>query len=451
MKRFTEPAGGERLKADAVDKNFSDLHAPLRESGAVIDAARCLYCYEAPCVTACPTGIDIPKFIHQIRTGHVEGAARTILSENIMGGTCARACPTEVLCEEVCVVNRSEGKPVNIGALQRFAVDSLIEKHGAHPFDRAPASGKRVAVVGAGPAGLSFAHRAAMLGHDVTVFDRREKAGGLNEYGIAAYKMTDDFAQREVAFLLDIGGINVVQGQELGRDFEIEGLRREFDAVFIGVGLARSNAPGVPGENLAGVSDALSFIEQVRQHKDKSSIPVGRDVVIIGGGNTAIDAGAQAKALGARNVTLVYRRGRDDMGATPFEQEFAAANGVSLIFRAAPKAFLGVGRVESARFAETVERGGALEETGREFEIAADLVLVAVGQKLDNSPFASLRLERERIWVDDQYQTSLPGVYAGGDCIRRGEDLTVRAVEDGKRAAIFADAHLRAGAEGKTR
>lgn len=450
MKRFIEPAGGEGLTDEDVARNFSDLHPPLGEAQAAIDAARCLYCYEAPCVTACPTGINIPKFIHQIRTGNDEGAATTILSENIMGGTCARACPTEVLCEEVCVVNRTKGGPVKIGALQRFAVDRLIEKRGAHPFDRAPASGRRLAVIGAGPAGLSFAHRAAMLGHDVTVFDAREKPGGLNEYGIAAYKMTDDFAQREVAFLLEIGGIDVKCGQALGRDFTIEKLQREFDAVFIGAGLAKSNALGAPGENLAGVADAIDFIEALRQSAGKPSKLVGAEIIVVGGGNTAVDAAMQAKGLGARNVTLVYRRGRDAMGATAWEQELAAANGVVLRFWAAPKAFVGDGRVERAVFAETALRGGALIETGKTFEIAADMVLTAVGQRLDEAAFAGLRLERGRIWVDDEFRTSIAGVYAGGDCIRRGEDLTVRAVEDGKRAAMVADAHMRAS-EGKTR
>lgn len=448
MKRFNQPTNDGALSKEAIAENFSDLHPPLDAAQAVVEAARCLYCYDAPCLNACPTSIDIPKFIHQIRTGNIAGSAKTILSENIMGGTCARACPTETLCEEVCVVNRTEGGPVKIGALQRFAVDRQISGAGAHPFARGRASGKRLAVIGAGPAGLSFAHRASMLGHHVTVFEARAKPGGLNEYGLAAYKMADDFAQREVVFLLEIGGIEMEYGKALGRELTLAGLRAEFDAVFLGAGLAKTNALGVPGEGFEGVRDALDFIEEIRQAKDKSSVRVGDDVVVIGGGNTAIDAAVQAKCLGARNVTLVYRRGRETMGATEWEQELATANGVVMKFWASPAGFSGDGAVKRASFAETTLRDSALVPTGRTFDIVADLALKAIGQKFAEAAFSGLRLERGRIWVDDQYRASIEGVYAGGDCIRRGEDLTVRAVEDGKRAAIFADAHLRAGARG---
>lgn len=448
MKRLNQPAPGCALSPEAVDENFSDLHPPLAAAQACVEAARCLYCFDAPCITACPTGIDIPKFIHQIRTGNVEGSAKTILSENIMGGTCARACPTETLCEEVCVVNRTEGGPVKIGALQRFAVDRRIAARGAHPFQRRPDGGRRLAVVGAGPAGLSFAHRASTLGHQVVVFEARPKPGGLNEYGLAAYKMTDDFAQREIAFLLEVGGIEIEHGQALGRELTLDGLRAAFDSVFIGAGLGASNMLGVSGETLPGVRDALDFIWDVRQAKDKSFVSVGNDVVVIGGGNTAIDAAMQARCLGARHVTLVYRRGQEAMSATAWEQELAATNGVVMKFWASPSSFAGSGRVERACFEETRIENGALVSAGRRFDLAADMVLKAIGQKFSLTAPAGLRLERGRIWVDDQYRTSIAGVYAGGDCIHRGEDLTVRAVEDGKQAAIFADVHLRAGAKG---
>jgi len=448
VKHFNQPADERALSREAIAGNFSDLHPPLDAAQAGVEAARCLFCYDAPCVNACPTGIDIPKFIHQIRTDNIAGSATTILSENILGGTCARACPTETLCEAVCVVNRTEGGPVKIGGLQRFAVDKLVLGAGAHPFARARESGKRLAVIGAGPAGLSFAHRAAMLGHQVAVFEAKAKPGGLNEYGLAAYKMADDFAQREVAFLLEIGGIEIEYGKALGRDLTLAGLRAEFDAVFIGAGLAGTNALGVPGEGLVGVRDALDFIEEIRQARDKSSIRVSGDVLVIGGGNTAIDAAVQARCLGARNVTLVYRRGRETMGATQWEQDLATANGVVMKFWAAPAGFSGAAALARARFDEMRLKDGALVPSGRSFEIAADMALKAIGQRLNDSALAGLRLERGRIWVDDHYRASIEGVYAGGDCIRRGEDLTVRAVEDGKRAAIFADAHLRAGAKG---
>ena len=281
MRHFKVNSDGSGLAASDVAENFSDLHPPLSPAQAAVEAARCLYCYDAPCINACPTSIDIPKFIHQIRSDNLDGSAKTILSANIMGGTCARACPTEVLCEEACVVNHTEGAPVKIGELQRRAVDHLLAKKGPHPFARAPETGKRIAVVGAGPAGLSFAHRAAMLGHDVVVYDAKEKAGGLNEYGLAAYKMADDFAQAEVEFLLGVGGIEINHGQTLGKNLLLDALRKEYDAVFIGAGLTTTRQLSAPGEALDGVRDALDFIEDVRCASDKSKLKIDDNVVVI--------------------------------------------------------------------------------------------------------------------------------------------------------------------------
>jgi glutamate synthase (NADPH/NADH) small chain len=448
VRHFKINTDSKGLTPQEVAENFADLHPRLDPAQAVVDAGRCVFCYDAPCMNACPTHIDIPKFIHQIRSGNIEGSAKTILSQNIMGGTCARACPTEVLCEEVCVVHHTEGAPVKIGELQRYAVDHLIEKGGAHPFERELTTGKKLAVIGAGPAGLSFAHRAAMLGHDVVVYDSKPKAGGLNEYGLAAYKMADDFAQREVGFLLGIGGIRLEYGKTLGADLSLDKLRSEFDAVFIGAGLTQSHRLGVDGEDLNGVRDALDFIEEIRQAKDKATVLVGDDVIVIGGGNTAIDAAVQAKCLGARNVTLVYRRGPDAMSATGWEQDLASSNGVVMRYWATPYAFSGGERVETTVFAETKIVNGKLQPTDKRFELKADLVLKAIGQKIDKATCGDLRVENGKIWADAQYRTSIPGVYAGGDCIARGEDLTVQAVEDGKQAAIAADAFLRAAKKG---
>ncbi|MEX0643914.1 MAG: FAD-dependent oxidoreductase, partial [Parvularculaceae bacterium] len=248
--------GGARLSPADIVENFGDLHPPMSAAQAIADAARCLYCYDAPCINACPTQINIPTFIHQIRSGNLDGSARTILSANIMGGTCARACPTEVLCEQACVVNHTEGEPIKIGLLQRHAVDHLMAKRGPHPFARARESGLHFAVIGSGPAGLSFAHRASTLGHQVTVFERDQKPGGLNEYGLAAYKMVDDFAQREVEFLLQIGGIEIKAGKSLGKDFSLDELRKKYDAVFIGAGLTRPTRLDAPGVTLSGVRNA---------------------------------------------------------------------------------------------------------------------------------------------------------------------------------------------------
>ncbi len=448
MKHFKITTENSRLSARDIADNFDDIHPPLDGAQAIVEAGRCLYCYDAPCMNACPTRIDIPKFIHQIRSGNLDGSAQTILSANIMGGACARACPTEVLCEEVCVVHHTEGAPVKIGELQRHAVDHLMAKGGAHPFVRAPLSGCKLAVVGAGPAGLSFAHRAAMLGHDVVVYEAKPKPGGLNEYGLAGYKMANDFAQAEVEFLLSIGGVTIEHGKVLGDNLSLDDLRAAYGAVFIGAGLTKARGLGVDGENLAGVGDALEFIEAVRVAKDKSSVPVGDNVIVIGGGNTAIDAAVQAKCLGARNVTLAYRRGPDAMTATQWERDLAAANGVIIRYWAAPKAFSGAASVERAAFSTMRMDDGKLTPSDDGFELSADMVLKAIGQTLNSAIFGALKLEGGKIVVDAHYQTSLPGVYAGGDCIKSGEDLTVQAVEDGKQAAIAADITLRAKQKG---
>ena len=431
-----------RLSVEDYDRNFADVHPPLDRKSALIDASRCYFCHDAPCIEACPTGIDIPSFIRKISTDNVRGAAVDILKENIMGGACARVCPTEVLCEQACVVNHTEGAPVRIGALQRHAVDHLMAEGGAHPFQRAPDTGRHLAVVGAGPAGLSFAHKSAMLGHQVTVFEARPKPGGLNEYGLAAYKMVEDFAQREVAFLLGIGGIAIDYGRPLGPDLTLADLRRDHDGVFVGIGLGRTVALGLDGEGLAGVRDALHFIDELRQAPDKSAMPVGSEVVVIGGGNTAIDAAVQSKCLGAETVTLVYRRGADQMSATRWEQDLARTSGVTVRLWSTPIAFEGRDRVTGVRFARTRMVDGRLDVTDRTFTLPADMVLKAVGQKLDGDALGGLKIDGGKIRVDDAYRTSLPGVWAGGDCIRSGEDLTVQAVEDGKRAALAAHAEL---------
>jgi glutamate synthase (NADPH/NADH) small chain len=420
---------------DDINAGFADLHKPYNKSQALLEASRCTYCYDAPCIKACPTGIDIPTFIHQIRTQNVKGAAKTILSENIMGGTCARACPTEVLCERACVRHHDQGKPVEIGLLQRYAVDHLLESTDEHPFVRAAETGKNIAVVGAGPAGLSCAHRAALLGHKVTIFEAKTKPGGLNEYGLAAYKMVDDFAQKEVDFLLGIGGIEINYEQYLGKNLSLDTLRSEYDAVFLSIGLGLCNQLGLEGENLSGVYDALDFIEQLRQTADKSTMPVGQNVVVIGGGNTAIDAAIQAKRLGAKKVTLAYRRSEENMTATDWEIELARKNGVDVRLWLSPVELSGEAHISTITFEQTAIEAGRLVGTGVREQISTDMVLKAVGQKLDASVLSGMLIEHGKIKINDKYQTSIPGVYAGGDCIDTGEDLTVQSVEDGKRAA----------------
>ena len=437
-----------RLGEEQIAANFADMHPPLTPSEAVIDADRCYFCYAAPCTTACPTGIDIPGFIQKIRSGNLKGSAHTILSENIMGGMCARVCPTEVLCEQACVRNTHEDRPVRIGLLQRYATDPVFDE--AIPlFERAPATGRTVAVVGGGPAGLSCAHRLAMLGHSATVFEPKEKLGGLNEYGIAAYKTPDDFAAREVAYILSIGGIDVRTGAALGKDFSLGELRAQYDAVFLGTGLAGVNDLGLDKEQVEGVVNAVDYIATLRQVENKASLPVGRRVVVIGGGMTAIDIAVQSKALGAEEVTIAYRRGQESMNASRYEQEFAQVRGVMVRYWSSPRRLLTQdGRVRAVEFESTrIANGGRLEGTGQTFELAADVVFKAIGQKVLWERLAEtaeiVDVREDRIVVDEEGRTSLPGVWAGGDCVYGGADLTVSAVQDGKLAALSIDRFLR--------
>jgi glutamate synthase (NADPH/NADH) small chain len=435
-----------RLPEDAYAENFSDLHPLLDQHEAQVEADRCYFCYDAPCMQACPTGIDIPQFIRQISTGNPTGAAKTIFAQNILGGMCARVCPTETLCEQVCVREVAEGKPVKIGQLQRYSTDHYMSEFSSTPFTRAAATGKKVAVVGAGPAGLSCAHRLAVHGHDVTLFDAREKAGGLNEYGIASYKSVDDFAAKEVDFILSIGGIEVRTGMRLGTNLDLASLRAEYDAVFLGIGLGGVNALGIEGEDKSGAIDAVDYIADLRQAKDLSKLPVGRRIVVIGGGMTAVDIAVQTKLLGAEDVTIAYRRGQDRMNASEYEQQLAQTSGVRIMTWAQPKGLVGEnGAITAIELERTQEQDGALTGTGEVITLPADMVFKAVGQTLVQADLGdALTLERGRIVVDADRKTSLADVWAGGDCVLGGEDLTVAAVEDGKIAAESIHAALTA-------
>ena len=429
-----------RLSQEQLSENFSDAHPPLNSGNAIVEANRCYFCYDAPCIDACPTAIDIPNFIRKISTGNLKGSARDIFSQNIMGGMCARVCPTETLCEGACVRETQDHQPVRIGELQRYATDSYLETSETF-FERAESSGKKIAVVGGGPAGLSCAHRLAVLGHQVVVFEAREKLSGLNEYGIAAYKTVNDFAQREVDFILKIGGIEIRTNQRLGQDVKLEDLRQEFDAVFLSVGLGDVNSLGLESEEIAGVYDAVNTISELRQSGNLVELSVGRRVIVIGGGSTAIDIAVQSKKLGAEDVTLAYRRGPEQMSATWKEQEFAQTNGVRVKNWLAPKSLQSEnGHVSGIEFECTsLNPQGKLSATGELRNMEADVVFKAIGQKLVNSLDSASEMpetEGGKIAVNAEYETSLAGVWAGGDCIRSGDDLTVQAVEDGKQAAI---------------
>ncbi|NOX39002.1 MAG: NAD(P)-dependent oxidoreductase [Alphaproteobacteria bacterium] len=426
---FTPGIAPARLPAGEIAANFVDLHAPLDDHEALVAADRCYFCYDAPCATACPTTIDIPLFIRQVATGTPEAAARTIFAQNILGGMCARVCPTETLCEEVCVRETAEGKPVIIGQLQRYATDRLMAA-GDHPFERAAETGKKVAVIGAGPAGLACAHRLAMRGHGVTIYDVGKKGGGLNEYGIAAYKTTGGFAQAELNWLLGIGGIKVEHERRLGAELTLADLDGIYDAVFLGIGLAGVNGLTIEGAARDDVRDAVGWISDLRQSTDKSDIGVGRNVVVIGGGMTAVDAAVQSRLLGAETVTMAYRRDKAAMAASGFEQDLATSKGVRIIYNAAPKMI----RENAVVFVRTQTTNGGLVETEETFELEADQVLCAIGQTLCGQPEA-LTVERGKIVVNEVGRTSINGVWAGGDCASGGDDLTVTAVAEGRDAA----------------
>ncbi|HYC24754.1 MAG TPA: NAD(P)-dependent oxidoreductase [Roseiarcus sp.] len=433
------------LAPEVLAANFADIHPPLNPHEAQVEADRCYFCYDAPCQKACPTSIDIPLFIREIAAGNPLGAAKTILEANIMGGMCARVCPTETLCQEACVREAAEGKPVQIGLLQRFATDALMAT-GKNPFTRGAPTGRRIAVVGAGPAGLACAHALAERGHSVTIFEARAKSAGLNEYGIAAYKTPDDFAQKEASFILSIGGIEVKHGAALGRDILLAEIRRDYDAVFLAIGLAGVNELDLVGEDgLANVIDAVEYIAELRQASDLGKLPVGRRVVVVGGGMTAIDIAAQIKRLGAELVTIVYRRGQEQMKASRYEQELAQTGGVLIRTWAQPVELEGRDAVSGITFEKTREEGGKLVGAGETFRLDADMVFYAIGQTLTPAAYGgsdALKSKNGRILVDDQRRTSLKGVWAGGDCVFGGQDLTVAAVEDGKQAARSIDAAL---------
>jgi dihydropyrimidine dehydrogenase (NAD+) subunit PreT len=431
-----------RLPKQDYIANFADLHAPLTDHEALVEADRCFFCHDAPCQTACPTSIDIPLFIREISAGHPKSAAKTIFDQNILGGMCARVCPTETLCEQVCVRETSEGKPVKIGMLQRYATDAALADK-KHPYTRAKASGRTVAVVGAGPAGLACAHRLALHGHEVTIYEAQAKSGGLNEFGIAAYKTVDDFAQREVDFVLSIGGITVKHGVMLGRQINLPDLQDQHDAVFLGIGLAGVNALKADGEDASGVEDAVAYIHDIRQAKDLSKLPVGRKVIVIGGGMTAIDVAVQSKLLGAEDVTVLYRRGAAQMKASRFEQELAQIKGVKIKHWLRPRKVLTAeGKAHGLVCEYTRETNGKLQGTGEMLTLDADMIFKAIGQTLKgfekDGPFKNVF----RFEVDKDGKTPVRGVWAGGDCALGGKELTVAAVDEGRRAADSIHAYL---------
>jgi glutamate synthase (NADPH/NADH) small chain len=417
---------------------LKEMTPPMRPEEARIEAERCLYCYDSPCTVACPSHIDIPRFIKQIASKDTLGSAETILEANPLGHSCARVCPVEALCEGDCVYLDWHEAPIQIGRLQRYATDYLFAE-GLQPFEAGKNNGKKVGIVGAGPAGLSCAAYLRRLGFAVTVFERKPKPGGLNTYGMAEYKMDQKTALDETALVLDLG-VDIRYGTTLGEDLKIETLEKDFDAVFLGVGLGATSSLGVPGEDLKGVYEALHFIEYIKNHEfDK--IPAGETTVCIGAGNTAVDVVTQAKRIGTPKVVMAYRRGRDQMPAYDYEYDLAAGDAVQFDWFSMPVEILGEDRVTGIRLRKTkVEDGKVVPVEGSDYEIPCDRVVKAIGQSKQVdllSKDAGIALDAKgRIKVDEEtLATSNERIFAGGDAVNGGKEI-VNASAHGKRAAL---------------
>jgi dihydropyrimidine dehydrogenase (NAD+) subunit PreT len=436
-----EPA--PKLPLEQLEANFADINPPLTEGQALEEGSRCLFCQDAPCIKACPTGIDVPQFIRQILTGNLRGSAKTILGANILGQSCARVCPTSVLCEGVCVLNAEGKKPVEIGKLQRYAVDPVIA-NGTQLFKAAAANGYKVALIGAGPASLSCAAELRKLGYEAVIFDANPQPGGLNTYGIAAYKMRASEAVKEVEMIRALG-VEIRNGMKVGTDITIPELERDYDAIFIGIGLGETEDLQLPGEELEGSYDALSFIESTKS-KRFDQVEIAKRVAVIGAGNTAIDVVTAARRLGAEEVYMVYRRSPEEMTAFEYEYELAKHDGVTFVWQAMPMRIIGSGQVEALECVRTQRsskdprgRYSYLPAPGSEFRLEVGMVIKALGQKrrlgfLKQVP--NLELHNGCVVVEPQtMSTKNPRYFAGGDCVNGGGEV-VDAVAHGKKAAL---------------
>ncbi|WP_138994380.1 NAD(P)-dependent oxidoreductase [Larkinella sp. C7] len=435
-----------RLTAEQYGENFSDIHPPFEtRDAALVEANRCLFCYDAPCIKSCPTSIDIPKFIRQITTDNPKGSAYTILSANILGGGCSKVCPVEKLCEGSCVYNLMDEPPIPIAKLQRFSTEKAIAEKWPL-FQRKPSTTKRVAVVGAGPAGLSCAHVLSREGIDVTVFEKESKGGGLMTYGIAAYKVTPQFCEDEVNFITSLGGIAINYNQELGKTVSLADLQQTYDAVYLGVGVGLARQLDIPGENLNGVEDAIRFIYDIRT-KGYPAIPVGDKVAVIGLGMTAIDAATQAKRLGASEVTIVYRRTQAEMPCTETELNIAKLDGCRIMWLAAPQEIIGENGQVTQLICSLMQLGEpdasgrwSPVETGETMTLDVDMVIKAAGQMPFEALVSENHLENRKgkISINDACATNLRGVFAGGDCVNGGKEVVdaVQAGKDGAKAIL---------------
>ena len=439
-----------RLTKEQYKKNFADIHPPYENiTAAKVDANRCLFCYDAPCTKSCPTSIDVPKFIKQIVTENIKGSAKTIFSSNIMGAGCSKVCPVEKLCEGACVYNLLEEEPIPIAKLQRYSTE-IAMKENWQLFERKKTpSGvgvKKVAVVGAGPAGLSCAHVLSREGVDVTIYEKESKGGGLMTYGIAAYKVTPQFCEDEVNYILSLGGIEIKYNQELGKDISLTELKRNFDAVYLGIGVGVARQLDIPGEKLEGVVDAIQFIYDIRD-KGYPTVPVGDKVAVIGMGMTAIDAATQAKRLGANEVTLVYRRTEAEKPCTDVELNIARLDGCEVIWLAAPKKVKGSqGKVKHLvcsvmKLGEQDPSGRRSPiDTGEVFTLDVDMVIKAAGQVPFEKLAKNYKLENKngKLVIDKNCATNIKRVFAGGDAVNGGKEVVdaVQAGKDGAKAIL---------------
>jgi glutamate synthase (NADPH/NADH) small chain len=437
-----------RLTPEQYAKTFADIHPPFEtHDAALVEANRCIFCYDAPCMKSCPTSIDIPKFIKQISTENIKGSAKTILSSNIFGAGCGKVCPVEKLCEGACVYNLMDEEAIPIAKLQRYSTEKAIEQKWKL-FERKSSTGKKVAIIGAGPAGLSCAHVLSREGVDVTIYEKESKGGGLMTYGIAAYKVTPQFCEDEVNYILSIGGITVKYNRELGKNVSLDKLKNKYDAVYLGMGVGLTRNLNINGEELEGVVDAIDFIYTLRD-KGYASVYVGDKVAVIGMGMTAIDAATQAKRLGASEVTIVYRRTHAEMPCTQHEMDIALLDGCKIKWLSAPKEIIGhkegllvakkvAGLVCSVMELGTPDASGRRSpvETNETFTLDVDMVIKATGQ----TPFTKLieenGLENKsgKIVITDGCKTSVTGVFAGGDAVNGGKEV-VDAVQAGKDGA----------------
>jgi dihydropyrimidine dehydrogenase (NAD+) subunit PreT len=427
---------------------FGDLHPPFDKQAAVAEANRCLYCFDAPCTIACPTHIDVPSFIKKISSGNLSGSARTILDANILGGSCARACPVDVLCEGACVMHRYNKQPIEIARLQRFAVDTLHESGASLPFEPGVDTGSSVALIGAGPASLGCAAELRRRGIRANLYDARPLPGGLNTFGVAEYKLPLVESLREIEMLAQLGVD--LHFETTVDSHKLAELEQSHDAIFLGIGLGAIHQLGVAGEQLAGVTNALDLIAG---YKSGALTSVPARVVVVGAGNTAIDAAIAAVRLGATDVHIVYRRGLEQMSAFTFEYEHAKSEGVKFLWHVRPTGVRGVQGVEGLELIRLVstEDGSIMEKSGSEFLLMADLVVLSIGQATHTSflteygnGLSKIQLDRGRILIDRVTgQTSNPKFFAGGDCTNGGREV-VDAVADGKRAGIGIAAWLEA-------